>query len=190
MRQFNNFIEGCNLFDFLLANEKLMWVNSRARTRIDRCLFSKGWMDLFLSGRQVLGLRVTSYHWSIFFYFRSPKMGSLPFRFENRWLDHPSLKSSILAWWSVEVPRNWEGYWFTRKLRNLKDILKVWNMEVFGDIKIKKQELMGRIKAIDDLEEVDQLSPTLKDERLSLKAEFVEIVRKELVSWRQKAKVR
>lgn len=46
------------------------------------------------------------------------------------------------------------------------------------------------MKTIDDMEEVGILSEDLKEERMSLRIEFAEVVRKESCSWRQKAKVK
>ena len=38
------------------------------------------------------------------------------------------------------------------KLKLLKGKLKKWNMEVFGDMRLKKQSLLRRIKELDALE--------------------------------------
>lgn len=105
------------------------------------------------------------------------------------WLDHP-VKSSFPLWWNVEVLWNWEDYRFMVKLKALKRVLKSWNLEFFGDFRIKKEEVLSRISLIDSQGEDRQLDEAFKEEQMSLKLEFVEQVKKEIVSWRQKAKVR
>lgn len=52
-----------------------------------------------------------------------------------------------------------------------------------------KSEILEKLKALDWLEVEGALSPGLREERLSLKGVFEEIILKEDVSWRQKAKV-
>lgn len=64
------------------------------------------------------------------------------------------------------------------KLRVLKGAFKVWNREVFRDVKRKKQEILGRIKALDDLKERRGLEESLKEKRLSFKMEYAEVVNK------------
>lgn len=48
---------------------------------------------------------------------------------------------------------------------------------------------MSRISLIDTLEEEGQIDGPLKEEWMSLKLEFAELVKKETISWRQNAKV-
>lgn len=50
--------------------------------------------------------------------------------------------------------------------------------------------ILGKIKAIGSQEEISSLYELLKEERQALKAEFVDLVRKEHSSHSQKAKVR
>ena len=55
------------------------------------------------------------------------------------------------VWDNVEV-QGWEGFRFMRKLKSLKDKLKVWNLEVFGDIRIKEDEILKEIETLDRLD--------------------------------------
>ncbi|MDV3143360.1 MAG: hypothetical protein Q8761_02940, partial [Sweet potato little leaf phytoplasma] len=118
------------------------------------------------------------------------RWGPYPFRFENMWMSHPSFKASLPGWWEVEVDGNWEGYRFMGRLRALKKELKMWNQEVFGDFRLRKKEILGRIKAIDDLEEEGRLEEGLKEESLALKMELADVVLKETSSWHQKVKIK
>lgn len=63
MRRFNDFIEGSQLMDPPLVNERFTWANNRARSRIDRFLFSGGWMEAYGCIRREVGPRVTSDDW-------------------------------------------------------------------------------------------------------------------------------
>lgn len=50
------------------------------------------------------------------------------------------------------VQGKWEGYCLMGKLRVLKGNLIVWSREVFGDILIRKKEILAIIDEIDNLE--------------------------------------
>ena len=42
----------------------------------------------------------------------------------------------------------WESYKIIEKLKVLKEKIKVWNKEVFGDTRIIKKEVVGKIVEI------------------------------------------
>lgn len=62
------------------------------------------------------------------------------------------------------------------KLKCLKGKLKVWNREVFGDIRLKKNEVTARIDEIDTIELEGPLERGLKEERVSLKGVLAELI--------------
>lgn len=68
------------------------------------------------------------------------------------------------------------------KFRLLRRVLKSWNREVFGDVKVKEQEILNKINVID----LKDLEGPLD---VPLKGEFAKLIRKETMSWRQKAKM-
>ncbi|KAA0038289.1 hypothetical protein E6C27_scaffold270G001500 [Cucumis melo var. makuwa] len=70
------------------------------------------------------------------------------------------------------VQGRWEGYQLMEKLRALKGNIKVLNGEVFGDIRIKKKEIIARI---DTLELEVPLDMALKGESDNLKWAFADI---------------
>lgn len=84
-------------------------------------------------------------------------------------MSHSSFKSSLPLWWNVDVVGNWE---------------------VIEDFRIRKEEIVMRIKVIDDLEEEGRLEEGMKEECLALKVELAKVVQKKTSSWRQKAKIR
>lgn len=93
------------------------------------------------------------------------------------------------SWWNVEVPGSWEGFRFIGKLRSLRKSLKVWNISVFEDNRVWKLEILERLQVLDRLETEAGLSEVLREERLSLRGTLEELIHKEDVSWRHKAKV-
>ena len=61
------------------------------------------------------------------------------------------------------------------KLRALKGNVRVRSREVFGDVKTRKKEILARMEEIDALE--------LEAKRDGLKGIFVDLIRKESISW-------
>lgn len=47
----------------------------------------------------------------------------------------------------------WEGFYFWKKLRSLREVMKFWNTSAFGDTRIKKTAVLERIKFLDGLVE-------------------------------------
>ncbi|KAL5545374.1 hypothetical protein UlMin_005061, partial [Ulmus minor] len=100
------------------------------------------------------------YHMPIILDTSPVSWGPTPFRFENMWLEHSGFRQECEQWWRGIEVEGWESYRMMEKLRALKDKIKAWNKEVFGDT------------------------------RLSLRNQMEELVFKEAVAWRQKMKFR
>ncbi|KAL5543460.1 hypothetical protein UlMin_007244 [Ulmus minor] len=76
------------------------------------------------------------------------------------------------------------------KLRALKEYIKVWNKEIFGDTRIIKKEVVDKIDEIDKKEGNRQLGDGERELRVRLRNQLEEITFKEMVAWRQKMKFR
>ena len=84
----------------------------------------------------------------------------------------------------------WESYKIMEKLRVLKEYIKVWNTEIFGDTRIIKKEVVDKIDEIDKKEGDRQLGDGERELRVRLRNQLEEITFKEMVAWRQKMKFR
>ena len=67
-----------------------------------------------------------------------PSWGPTPFRFEKMGLHHKSFNSDFKKWWKDIVPSGWEGHKFMTKLKLIKEKVKIWNVEAFGDLRLEK----------------------------------------------------
>lgn len=93
---FDNLIGDLELIDPPLLNARITWSNFRTTPiccRLDRYLFSQGWLDYFLTFRQTVLPRFTSDHHPVLL--DTSKLTWVPssFRFENAWLSYKSLNS-------------------------------------------------------------------------------------------------
>ena len=134
--------------------------------------------------------RCTSDHWPIVLDTNPFKWGPTPFRFENMWLQHPSFKECFSSWWREFDGNGWEGHKFMKKLQFVKAKLKDWNKNTFGLLKERKKTVLDEIANIDVIEQEGVLSSDLAAQRIERKGELEELILREEIHWRQKAKVK
>ncbi|KAJ9700981.1 hypothetical protein PVL29_006352 [Vitis rotundifolia] len=193
MRDFDSFIRECELLDPPLRNASFTWSNmqeSPVCKRLDRFLYSNEWGLLFPQGLQEALIRRTSDHWPIVMDTNPFMWGPTPFRFENMWLQHTKFKENFRDWWSGFQGNGWEGHKFMRRLEYVKAKLKEWNKFSFGELKEKKKSILNDLANFDGIEQEGGLNPDLLSQRASRKGELEELILREEIHWRQKAKVK
>ena len=90
----------------------------------------------------------------------------------------------------------WNGYCFSgstsfilaRKLKALKEDLKKWNKEEFGDLAFRKKCLLFDLLGFDAREDLSGLSQEEQTRRIQIKGEITHLASFEEISWRQKAR--
>ena len=75
------------------------------------------------------------------------------------------------------------------KLKALKEDLKVWNRDVFGDVNLKQFQLMAELTHLDEKEECRGLSSAEHESRKAVLVELDGLAHLEETSWRQKSRV-
>ncbi|KAF9609595.1 hypothetical protein IFM89_017690 [Coptis chinensis] len=96
-------------------------------------LVNQGWQEGNARWRSKILTRKLSYHnpivgWNT----QIPKPHNIPFRFRKVWISHKSLKDVVEASWNeplYDVPIRK----VVKKLKRLKQKLKSWSFEVFGN---------------------------------------------------------
>ncbi|XP_026451923.1 uncharacterized protein LOC113352302 [Papaver somniferum] len=138
-------LEEANLTDLGYTKCPFTWKNRRVglrltEKRLDRGLSNEDWLDLFpnstISNLPAIGsdhnpiILNTNSNW---------KQGHIPFKFFGSWLDHQYCKDIIAECWK----KNHKGSLaikIARKLRDIKVKIKLWNKEVYGNIKTNLEE--------------------------------------------------
>ena len=131
--------------------------------------------------------RLVSDHCPILLHSEGIRSGPSPFRFEIMWLKFEGFKDLLRNWWQGLHFVGSFSFVLVSKLKALKGILKVWNKEVFGKVKTKK-EALSRVSFWDDLEKDKELSLEEADEREMARDDYKKWVEIEEVSWRQKSR--
>ncbi|RVW83275.1 Transposon TX1 uncharacterized 149 kDa protein [Vitis vinifera] len=152
-----------------------------------------GYGPLWISavyGLQEALIRRTSDHWPIALDTNPFMWGPTPFRFENMWLQHPSFKENFRNWWRGFQGNRWEGHKFMRRLQSVKAKLKEWNKLSFGELNEKKKSILNDLANFDAIEQEGGLTSELLDQRALRKGELEELILREEIHWRQKARVK
>jgi hypothetical protein len=76
-----------------------------------------------------------------------------------------------------------------RKLKALKEDIKRWNKQEFGDVGLKIQQVTCDLVALDLKESLGGLSPFERDQRGAYILELEKLAHLEEISWRQKSRV-
>jgi len=67
---------------------------------------------------------------------------NIPFRFEKFWIDHPTFKEKIKQWWQEEQKKQGNRMFkLYKKLKYIKNKLKEWNRDIFGNINTEKNDI-------------------------------------------------
>ena len=136
-----------------------------------------------------LEARVVSDHSPVVLDTLPSKWGPPPFRFENAWLDHKQFSRFFDKWWKEISVQWWEGYKWMTRLQKIKPLLKTWNKDVFGDLRLIEAALYERLKVLDRIKCTGNWTDDLRRERIILKEELNGILVKKEILVRQKLKI-
>ncbi|XP_059073804.1 uncharacterized protein LOC131874442 [Cryptomeria japonica] len=119
-----------------------------------------------------------------------PKNGlrrRFPFRFEKMWLSHPNLFSSVKDRWNVHLDSS-AMFWVAKNLRHVKERVKKWNREVFGDIFVQKFAIQEELVLIQGkYQHEGYVNDNFAKESEAL-SKYHNIIAREETFWRQRSR--
>ncbi|XP_057426355.1 uncharacterized protein LOC130719764 [Lotus japonicus] len=177
--EFNNFITEMKLFDVPLVGRKFTWVrpNGQAQSRIDRFLLSYECLNLWPNCSQLVLNWDISDHCPLLLRCVVQEWGPKPFRVLNCWFQDHRFEAFVKQSWGEAHVNGWGAFTLKEKLKILKSKLKLWNSEVFGDLKTRRNLAVIRINELDILEEEAGLSDEQNQERKNLLHEFWSVLK-------------
>ena len=192
MIDFSDFIEDMNLLNLPLHEGRYTWCNGLSNpsmSQIDRVLVSSEWEEHYLNVIQKLLPKPISDHTPILLEVGGMTGEKRAFKFENMWLKDPDFVNKVRGWWSSYSFRGTPSYVLSQKLKALKEDLKLWNKQVYGDVGLKRQQLKCDLQSFDEKEGSSFLTPEERVLREVCKSELEKLALLEEVSWRQKSHV-
>ncbi|RVW26012.1 LINE-1 retrotransposable element ORF2 protein [Vitis vinifera] len=188
MRRFAEVVDDLGLVDLQLQGGAFTWtgdLNNMSKARLDRFLVSPCWLDQFSRVSQRRLPRPISDHFPVLLEGGSWRRGSVPFRFENMWFKVEGFKDLIRNWWQGTEVRGSASFRLSEKLKKVKQKLKVWNREEFGNLESNKEAAIQQVEYWDRVEDERSLSmeeSACKKEAKEVYAKWVEL---EETHWRQ-----
>ena len=174
IQEFNEWIEDLEVVEAPWTGRSFTWFrpNGSSRSKIDRFLLSPEWLDTWPASIQSTLSRNFSDHCPIILRSTTIDWGPKPFRVLDCWLSDPSFKETVKnCWLSSQLP-GWGGFVLKEKIKILKQKLKIWNKESYGDtlkkvIKIEEElnkleeETTNRQLSVEEVSKRKQLQEAL-----------------------------
>ncbi|XP_023917015.1 uncharacterized protein LOC112028551 [Quercus suber] len=146
IRAIKECMDDCNMMDLGFTGPRYTWTNKRElgnliQCRLDRCWVNPGWKEFYPEANVTHLARVNSDHCPLLLNL-NPSLYSTsdrPFRFQSFWLSHSDFPTVVRDAWAER-----EGN-LSEAINNFKDKAQRWNREVFGNIFIRKKNVLARL---------------------------------------------
>ncbi|XP_026420183.1 uncharacterized protein LOC113316178 [Papaver somniferum] len=160
MNEFRSCISDNGLVEADAIGKNYTWSNRQSGqqgivSKLDRVVVNDAWLYKYENWRCKALHRIASDHSPLFgFAFDNPRPARAPFRIHKMWLSHPRFMKLVEDNWKLRLDGA-PPFVFARKLKRLKETLKLWNRTVYGDVQfhLKQDEL--RLEAGNDLLDYD-----------------------------------
>jgi hypothetical protein len=124
---------------------------------VEWLILSRDWTNScsWLIRKIILGIsqkrlvRLSSDHFPIMLVCGSHHQGRRPFKFENMWFKVDGFVEKVHQWWNSYQFQGFSSFIFSSKLKALKSDLRHWNAEEFGNVTLRKNELLAELNVLD-----------------------------------------
>ncbi|GLJ40786.1 hypothetical protein SUGI_0843510 [Cryptomeria japonica] len=195
VEDFREFVVQNHLLDVVSKNGLFTWTNQRANfahilERLDRHLIGESWMEssfqveasilpIFLSDHFPVELKLSE----------ASSKGSNSFKFLNMWWRDGEFISHLEQWWKeINIFRGTPSYSFVKRLKFLKEKIKVWNKDTFKNIFAERNRVEEELSLLNYVTITSGMSNDAYHKEIDLKKELAEILLREEIYWRDKSR--
>jgi hypothetical protein len=100
------------------------------------------------------------------------------------WVRHKAFIGNVRQWWGSYDFQGSPSFLLASKLKVSKEDIKKWNKESFGDVHIKKLELMKELQLLESKENQGLFTGEDRVRRLNTQSELERTLLLDKVSWR------
>jgi hypothetical protein len=195
MEEFNLWSDTFNLIHLPTSGAEFTWANGRGGSRytekrLDRAVCNQAWLDLCHSLSVSTLTKHKSDHYPLLL---DCKFSITPFvsqfKFHRMWTLHPDCDSLVKENWNSEVV-GCPMYILSNKLKNLKQKLKSWNKEKFGNVHDFVTAAETKLHQIQNLIQLSGSSDALLSEEKHAHMEFEEALNRQEAFWKEKANLK
>lgn len=185
-------INRCNLMDLGAVGSKYTWKgplyngHSKVYERLDRALCNDEWRLGFPNAFVKILTRVqfSDHHPVLVNLAGHPARRRVPlFRFESAWITHPEYGAAVRSCWADSTP-------MVQNLSALSDMFQQWKTHTFGNLQIKKRELLARLGGIQRKQTSGSMNPYLMCLETQLQQELDTILYLEELLWHQRSRTK
>ncbi|KAK4384643.1 hypothetical protein Sango_3039400 [Sesamum angolense] len=186
MEDFANMVLECGLIDAGFEGTAHTWSNRITWERLDRFLYSEAWLDTFTTTRVIHLSRTWSDHAPLLINLESNLVKPpSSFRFMRMWIKHHDFLNTVEQSW--KHPTGVYGLInLQQKLYRLKQHLKWWNKNVFGDLFDNIKKAQEQVLISESLYDAAPSDANLTDLNRA-NANLTKLLAMEEDFWRQKA---
>ncbi|KAG7969632.1 hypothetical protein I3843_07G040700 [Carya illinoinensis] len=177
-----------NLVDLSLVGGPFTWSNNQTYSWLDRFLILPDCECHYPGVSQKRLPCLCSDHFPILLDGGGIQGGRRSFRFENMWLKSEGFVDKVRHWWSSYQFHDTPSFILAGKLKTLKNDLKLWNSQSFGDVGEQKQTMTEEIQNFDRITEDRVLTLEELSRKIDLVSELERILSLEEISWCQKSR--
>ncbi|XP_019450653.1 PREDICTED: uncharacterized protein LOC109352923 [Lupinus angustifolius] len=190
--EFKAFSDSANLTHIVTRGAEFTWSNRRrgsahTEKRLDRALCNDDWLSEWSSITCCTLPRSNSDHHPLLLCASGTiKVRQPNFKFQKMWLLHHGLRDIIKSNWDTRVV-GCPMFVLASKLKNLKVVLKHWNKEVFGNLRVK-----DALSKVDEIQQCLNLSGEdhdLREQENLAQQELLYALKIEEEFWKEKARI-
>ncbi|GAU22700.1 hypothetical protein TSUD_138230 [Trifolium subterraneum] len=192
MNEFQAWTDSFNLIHLPTHGAEFTWNNGRGgfrhtEKRLDRAICNHAWMDLCNVSSVSTLIRHKSDHFPLLLEVQLSSLSlASSFKFMKMWSSDPNCKNIVLDCWNTDVT-GCPMFVLSKKLKILKDKLKIWNKECFGNVHEYVKTAEQRLQQIQEQIQNSGHSDALLEEQKLANISFEDALNRQEAFWQEKA---